>query len=125
MQHAKYGRADAIIKVSEQDLKKVVQEIVDNAFKFSQFGHQVRLISNTNDHFLTLYIINNGRGMTAAQISHIGAYMQFDRKLYEQQGSGLGLIIAKRITELYGGEFFIKSIPNIQTIVRMTFPAWS
>lgn len=115
---------DATIKVAEEDLKKVVQEIVDNACKFSQIGHPIEITSNTDGNFLTLCIINQGRGMTAAQISQIGAYMQFERKLYEQQGSGLGLIIAKRITELYGGEFSINSIPNQHTIVRMTFPCF-
>jgi hypothetical protein len=33
--------------------------------------------------------------MTAEQIRNVGAYMQFERKLYEQQGSGLGLVISR------------------------------
>ncbi len=50
--------------------------------------------------------------------------MQFERKLYEQQCSGLGLSIAKRLIELYGGELTIESIPNQETSVGVTLPLY-
>jgi signal transduction histidine kinase len=48
--------------------------------------------------------------------------MQFERQLYEQQGSGLGLTIAKALTELHGGELTIESIPGKKTTVRLVLP---
>jgi signal transduction histidine kinase len=60
--------------------------------------------------------------MTNEQIANIGACMQFDREHYEQQGSGLGLIIAKRIVELYGGEFSVENTLSQQTSVCIKFP---
>ena len=39
--------------------------------------------------------------MSADQIVRIGPHIQFERKTFEQQGGGLGLFIAKRITERY------------------------
>ena len=47
--------------------------------------------------------------------------MQFDRKIYEQQGAGLGLTIAKRLTELLGGQLMIDSKPGIETLVHVSF----
>jgi len=61
--------------------------------------------------------------MTPAQIADIGAHMQFERRFYEQQGVGLGLIIAKRIGELYGGELTVESTQGEGTVVRFAVPA--
>jgi len=55
------------------------------------------------------------------QISRIAPHLQFDRQVYEQQGSGLGLVIAKRMTELLGGRFTIESVPQKGTTVVVSF----
>jgi signal transduction histidine kinase len=55
----------------------------------------------------------------------MGAYVQFERRIYEQQGSGLGFAIAKRLVELHGGKIIIDSIPGRQTLIKVTLPAES
>lgn len=103
--------------------KKMVEEIIDNAFKFSSPGTPVSVTSRVkNDQFI-LTIRDRGRGMTSKQIAQIGAYMQFERKVYEQQGTGLGLTIAKRLAELYGGQFHLESTPGAGTTVEVSLEA--
>lgn len=109
------------VKIAESYFHKIVRELVDNAFKFSEPKTPVQVISELQSDKLLLSVVNDGRGMTAEQVANLGAYMQFDRKYYEQQGSGLGLIIVKRIVELYGGSFHISSIPGASTIVQVSF----
>ncbi|NJR48927.1 MAG: hybrid sensor histidine kinase/response regulator [Leptolyngbyaceae cyanobacterium CSU_1_3] len=109
------------LPISEERLSKVVEELIDNAFKFSQPGTLVKVCSWFDGSTFTLHIIDHGRGMTADQVANLGAYMQFERKYYEQQGSGLGLVIAKRLVELHGGVLTISSIPEEQTIVQIIF----
>jgi two-component system, sensor histidine kinase and response regulator len=113
---------NATIQISEPKLKIVVEELIDNAFKFSTTGTPVELVTASTNDGLTLTIRDQGRGMTAEQIASLGAYMQFERKFYEQQGSGLGAAIAKRMVELHGGALTIASIPGQQTTVQVTFP---
>ena len=48
--------------------------------------------------------------------------MQFDRKLHEQQGIGLGLTITRRLTELHGGTLTIQSEKGFGTVVTVKFP---
>jgi signal transduction histidine kinase len=67
-------------------------------------------------------VSDKGRGFTAEQVTRIGAYMQFDRKLHEQQGLGLGLTIAKRLVELHGGTFSIVSDKESGTEITAKFP---
>lgn len=110
------------VQISGPKLKKVVEELVDNAFKFSPEGSPVSVFSSQSEHMFVLHVIDYGRGMTAEQIANVGAYMQFERDFYEQQGAGLGLAIAKRLVELHGGNLIIESIPNQQTIVRASIP---
>lgn len=105
----------------EDNFKKIIEELIDNAFKFSEAGQVVTVSSEMAQHTLTITITDHGRGMTAEQISKIAPHIQFDRKTYEQQGAGLGLIIAKRLTELLGGKLTIDSQPGIQTAVHISF----
>ena len=113
---------DALIQISSHHLTKAVEEIVGNAFKFSLAGTPVKLFNKIDEQFFRLYIVDCGRGMTIEQIANIGAYMQFERKYYEQQGNGLGLIISKRIVELYGGELSVESIIGKQTSLCIKLP---
>jgi signal transduction histidine kinase len=110
------------VQISELKLKKVLEELIGNAFKFSAAGTPIHLSTTIVDDGLKLIIRDRGRGMTAEQLASLGAYMQFERKFYEQQGSGLGFAIAKRLVELHGGDITIDSIPEQQTTVQVMFP---
>lgn len=114
---------DASVYISESRLNKLVEELIDNAFKFSTAGTPICVTSRVEKNTFSLAINDKGRGMTAEQIANVGAYRQFERKLYEQQGSGLGLTIAKRLAELYAGNLTIESLPEQQTTVLVTLPA--
>jgi signal transduction histidine kinase len=111
------------VAVIADNLQKIVEELVDNALKFSDPGSPVRVIAGKMEQTFSLHIINTGRGMSAEQIAKIGPHIQFEREKYEQQGAGLGLVIAKRLTELNGGQFSLTSTPGTQTKVTVTFPA--
>ncbi|MPN46374.1 Adaptive-response sensory-kinase SasA [bioreactor metagenome] len=60
--------------------------------------------------------------MTTEQIKAIGAFMQFQREVNEQQGIGLGLTIAKRIIEIHDGFIDIISNKNQGTTIKFALP---
>jgi signal transduction histidine kinase len=108
--------------MSEDYLAKIVDELVQNAFKFSNPGKRVSVGFSGAPSGVTLSVTDQGRGFSAEQITQVGAYMQFDRKMQEQQGLGLGLVIAKRLTELHGGTLSIQSERGTSTTVTVKLP---
>lgn len=108
--------------ISGEYLGKIVEELVQNAFKFSSAGSRVRVILADSDNHVTLTIADKGRGFSTEHITKVGAYMQFDRKLHEQQGLGLGLTIVRRLTELHGGTLAIQSEKGTGTSVSVRLP---
>lgn len=115
--------ADQPISISEEYLTKIVDELVHNAFKFSKAGTAVKvLLASAEPEVLSMTIRDNGRGLETEHIRKVGAYMQFERKQQEQQGLGLGLIIAKRLTELHGGSLVIQSEMGKGTTVLIKLP---
>jgi two-component system, sensor histidine kinase and response regulator len=109
--------------VPAENLKKIFTELLDNALKFSNSGQLVSVEAFNSGKKLVIRINDEGRGFSPDQIARVGAHMQFDRKFYEQQGAGLGLIIAKRLTELHGGRFAVESEPMTRTSVSLELPA--
>jgi signal transduction histidine kinase len=71
---------------------------------------------------MLLSIRDRGRGMEPAEIQQIGAYIQFQRTLFEQQGIGLGLAIVRRLVELNGGVMEIDTRPGEGTEIRVQLP---
>ena len=101
---------------------KITEELTDNAFKFSIPGDKVEVGCSMEEGTFHLTVQDKGRGISSNDISRIGAYMQFDREYYEQQGSGLGLVITKKIVELYDGILKIDSTVGKGTSVQVSLP---
>ena len=99
-------------RIAQSHLDRLTQELVRNAFKFSEPGTPVQVATQRSNGLTSLCVTNQGRGFTPQQISSIGAHLQFDRELQEQQGTGLGLAIVRRLAELYQGSFWIQSTPG-------------
>lgn len=110
---------DGVIRMSVENLKRIMEELVDNAFKFSDRSSPITIRTMQRDDCYMIVVHDKGRGMSREQLENIGPYIQFERALYEQQGAGLGLAIAKRLVELHQGAFHIRSMPGEGTLVTI------
>ncbi|MCX6153944.1 MAG: response regulator [Candidatus Kapabacteria bacterium] len=113
---------DCAIAMSEDYFVKLMQELIENSMKFSQSGSKVVIIGKFDSTDCHLEIKDHGRGMSNEQITTIGAYVQFERGTYEQQGAGLGLAILNKIAEVHGGKMTIQSELQKFTIFKFRFP---
>ena len=97
------------LHMQHDNFHKIVWELVDNALKFSKPGDKVKVNATAKDDHYCIEITDTGRGMSPEELDRIGLYNQFQRKIYEQQGLGMGLAIARRMVELHKGTFDIQS----------------
>ncbi len=114
---------DVPLPIAEDYFKKIVSELVQNAFKFSQIGSAVRVTLKAVGDDVELSVQDLGRGFSSEHIRQIDAYVQFERKMQDIQGLGLGLAIAKKLVELHGGKLAVVSQPEAGTTVTVKLPA--
>ncbi len=114
--------AEATLPIAEPYVRKIVSEVVDNSLKFSEAGQPVKVSLARAGGAVVLAVADAGRGMSPDQIREIGAFRQFDRAVFEQQGSGLGLILIKGIVAASGGSLELTSAVGAGTTVRATWP---
>lgn len=113
------GRAE----IASDLLGYLMEELVDNAFKFSSAGEPVEIVSRDVGNFLELKITDHGCGMPADPSIATDAYVQLDTGSDLLVGLGLGLTIAKRIAEIHGGALDIRSGADEGTCVTVKLPA--
>lgn len=115
------------LQISEIHLQKILEELLDNAFKFSLPGSPISVTGAVNEagSAYILSITDQGRGINPELIAEIDDYTQFDRKIYERQGRGMGLVIVKRLIDLYSGSFSIFSQGDKGARVEVFLPVVS
>jgi two-component system sensor histidine kinase/response regulator len=111
---------DALAAISADSLKKIMEELLDNAFRYSLPGKVVHLKTAVVAGHVALSITDQGSGMTPEQVAQAGGPIPLDQVLLAQQGSGLGLSISRRLIELHRGTLIIHSKPGRGTTVTVT-----
>jgi signal transduction histidine kinase len=107
------------LRISEDHLRVILTEVLDNAFKFSSSKTRVTLSCTVSPESSTgeIKVQDRGCGMDMQQIKSVAGFIQFDRARHEQQGLGLGLSMAKELALLYDGDLSITSSPGDGTTV--------
>ncbi len=107
---------------NESLLYHVWSNLIGNAAKFSPPGAPLRVTLSREEKGVTVQVADRGPGMTADVQRHI-----FD-KFYQgdpsrrQEGSGLGLPLAKRIVQLCGGTIAAESAPGAGSVFTVELP---
>jgi signal transduction histidine kinase len=112
---------DGVLPVEERWLTLLTTELCDNALKFSAPRQRVQVSARWTGSQFELAVEDEGRGLTAEQLTLVSAYRQFGRAQYQQKGLGLGLAICRRIAEFHGGSLQVTSEPRQGTRVLVGF----
>lgn len=114
--------SDAVVPIGGPYLRKIVSELVDNAFKFSAGGQPALVSLAQSPGEVWLEVADAGPGLSEGQAAEIGAFRQFGRSLLEQQGSGLGLGLVLAMAAASGGAVEFGRSPLRGAAVRVRWP---
>lgn len=104
---------------------QALQNIVDNALKFTRVGDVVVTAGLDHDR-VEIAIRDTGPGIPARDLPRIfERFYKVDRARGSKPGSGLGLSIARHLVELQGGTITAESKPGAGTIIRVRLPRTS
>lgn len=106
------------IRCSKDHMKQVVLNITKNAIEAMSSGDTLTLTVTSNKEHAQLQIIDTGKGIP----KHIQKHLFHPFFTSKDTGTGLGLIICKRIIEMYDGNILIDSKENKGTTVHITLP---
>ena len=107
-------------------LKQILINLISNALKFTPEGGHIELVAEAAPSGEFVFILSDtGIGIAAEDIPRAMApFGQVDSRLSRKfDGTGLGLPLAKTLTELHGGEFLLVSEIDVGTTVTVRLPA--
>jgi signal transduction histidine kinase len=100
----------AHLRVDSFWMKRVLNNLIWNAYKFTPDHGKVCIQVNRNAKGMEIIIEDNGRGIPADKLNTIfDKFMQAHPSVDRRMGSGLGLWICKRVLELHGGRIWVES----------------
>jgi len=103
-------------------LKNILLNLITNAIKFSPDDGTINILANVSDGSGVVSVRDNGIGIPKADLEHIFSSFYRAANATNIQGTGLGLHIVKRFTELIGGSVGIDTELDKGTTVTITIP---
>ena len=113
----------AIIIANKEKITEVVNNLVDNAIKYTDDGGEIKIILKKNGDKAIFTVKDNGCGIESKYLNRI--FERFFRvkneKYLKVQGTGLGLTIVKNICAHYNADIYINSEENKGTEISVVF----
>lgn len=100
-----------IVQADEEKLAWVLQQLVDNAIKFTPAGGLIRIAVQLENQLATAAVIDSGIGIPEQRVDELfEVFHQLDGSMTRQYGGiGLGLAYANRILEAHGSKLQVSS----------------
>ena len=108
--------AENVFVCADRELLSLVwNNLLSNAFKFTESGGKVTVSLRTEDEYAVVSIKDTGCGMSPEVGAHIFEKFYQGDSSRATQGNGLGLALVKRVIDIMQGEIGVESAVNIGT----------
>ena len=123
------GPSEAVtVWADKSRLAQIVSTLLSNASRYSPEGVPLDLEASAEGARLKIRVTDRGRGMSGEQQRHVFEAFDPDKPSRRSEGdeadagSGLGLVIARGLVKLHGGEIILQSSAGEGTVVSFEVP---
>lgn len=112
--HFRTPETDVVVKADHTRLKQVLINLLSNAVKYNRERGTVTVTcTETSPGLIRLSVIDTGEGLSSEKVAQL--FQPFNRLGKENsavEGTGIGLVMTKRLIELMGGQIYVESTPG-------------
>lgn len=111
------------VRITTRNLRSIIQNLLSNAVKYRDANRepQVKLeTTKTNDGFILLSVTDNGIGI--AQEDKDKVFRMYERLQNDDNGTGVGMAIVKRMVNNMGGKIKLESQVGVGSVFQIYFP---
>ena len=117
------AQPDWLVVADQVRLRQVLLNLLSNAIKYNRPGGRVLIEAQQVDEAVVFAVTDTGRGLTPTQQAHL--FEPFNRLGAERttiEGTGIGLVIVRRLVELMNGRVEVSSTPEVGSTFRVWLP---
>jgi PAS domain S-box-containing protein len=106
------------VKADRTRVKQVLINLLSNAIKYNKAGGTVRVTCAVNTPGrVRISVEDTGDGLSPADIAHLfQPFNRLGRAATVEEGTGIGLVVCKRLVELMGGAIGVESTVGIGSV---------
>ena len=112
-----------LIESDERRFKQVLLNLLSNAVKFTPDGGHIAVRASHTKHRLTVTVTDDGIGIPPEDRERIfESFQQGRRGAWQEEGTGLGLTLCRRIVALMGGVMTLQTEVGVGSTFGFTIP---
>jgi signal transduction histidine kinase/ligand-binding sensor domain-containing protein/DNA-binding response OmpR family regulator len=119
-----------VVQADPEAMTKILTNLLINAFKFTRNKVEIRIneiVKGEDDkQFFSVSVMDDGIGIPETQLENIfKAFFKVDSGSHQYSnvgGTGIGLALAKSLTEKHNGQLLVESKEGVQTIFTVMIP---
>lgn len=110
-----------LLRADAEQIKRVLDNLLSNAIRHTPRGAEIRITAAQRENYLSISVTDTGHGIPPEYLPRL-----FNRFLSvpdtQSGGTGLGLVISKRLVESHGGQIIAQSEVGRGATITFTLP---